>query len=180
MFVRERECVCVYAIIFFVSYKRLCTLVCVSYVLEYKCVCKSVSICIWTFSSLSLSLSVYVCVVLTIVIFPYNFHFSFNHTLFHRICLAPSKRNREIRALFSSFLLFTLQLLNYFLLPLLPPLSSSLMSLFRRREKRNCLACFCLQLSLLPCTLQIFCTVSLSLSAFILFSLYLSCNTTDL
>lgn len=145
-------------------------LLCMSYVFEYKHICKSAGMSIRTFSF-------FVCVWgggLNNVIFPYNFCFSFNHTLFQRICLAPSKRKREMRGLFPFS--FSLQILNYLLLlhhlpiPFLPCL------LLGGARKDNFLACFWLQLSLLPRTLQILYAASHFFSAFILFSLYLSCT----
>lgn len=137
-----------------------------SYLFQYKHICKSAGMSIRTFS-----LFVCVCVGggLNNVIFLYNFCFSFNHTLFHRICLAPSKRKREMRGLFS----FSFSSLFRYLITC----SSSTTSpfLFSHVSFSPSLACFWLQLSLLPRTLQICYAAFHFFSAFILFSLYLSC-----
>lgn len=91
--------------------------------------------------------------------------FSLSQPLLHRICLALSKRNREMRGLFPPFLLFSLQL-NYIPLLLRLPFPFLLCLFLGGVTGENSLAYF---LSLLPRTLQMFHAVSHFLSAFISF-----------
>lgn len=106
-------------------------------------------ICVWPGTMLSS------CMILTF--------FSLSQTLLHRICLALSKRNREMRGLFPPFLLFSLQL-NYIPLLFRLPFPFLLCLFLGGVTGENSLAYF---LSLLPRTLQMFYAVSHFLSAFI-------------
>lgn len=107
-------------------------------------------ICVWP--SIMLSSSMIFC------------NFSPSQTLLHRICLTPSKRNREMRGLFPPLFLFSFQP-NY--IPLLICLPFPLLRCFFLRgvnRRKKTLTCSC---SLHPHALQTFCALSHFLSAFI-------------